>query len=61
MIAVAIVTDGTFAAPMRWTARRNPLWSSASDQPLIEIGFLYALHCRTMRDAIEETWGWDET
>src|SRR5688500_15708092 len=22
--------------------------------------FLYALHCRTMRDVIEKTWGWDE-
>ncbi len=22
--------------------------------------FLYALHCTTMRDYIEETWGWDE-
>jgi ribosomal protein S18 acetylase RimI-like enzyme len=23
--------------------------------------FLYALHCCTMREAIEKTWGWDET
>ena len=23
-------------------------------------GFLYALHCRTMRVVIEQTWGWDE-
>lgn len=23
-------------------------------------GFLYSLHCVTMRDAIEKTWGWDE-
>jgi ribosomal protein S18 acetylase RimI-like enzyme len=22
--------------------------------------FLYTLHCRTMRDVIEKTWGWDE-
>jgi ribosomal protein S18 acetylase RimI-like enzyme len=22
--------------------------------------FLYALHCRTMREVIEKTWGWDE-
>src|SRR5687767_1876035 len=22
--------------------------------------FLYSLHCATMRDAIEKTWGWDE-
>lgn len=22
--------------------------------------FLYALHCTTMRDVIEKTWGWDE-
>jgi ribosomal protein S18 acetylase RimI-like enzyme len=22
--------------------------------------FLYALHCSTMRDVIEQTWGWDE-
>jgi len=22
--------------------------------------FLYALHCRTMRDVIEQTWGWDD-
>jgi len=22
--------------------------------------FLYALHCKTMRDYIEATWGWDE-
>jgi ribosomal protein S18 acetylase RimI-like enzyme len=23
--------------------------------------FLYALHCSTMRDVIEQTWGWDDT
>ncbi|MCA1651750.1 MAG: GNAT family N-acetyltransferase, partial [Acidobacteria bacterium] len=23
-------------------------------------GFLFSLHCLTMRDAIEKTWGWDE-
>jgi ribosomal protein S18 acetylase RimI-like enzyme len=23
-------------------------------------GFLYALHCATMRDVIDNTWGWDE-
>jgi len=23
--------------------------------------FLYALHCHTMREVIEKTWGWDET
>jgi len=23
--------------------------------------FLYALHCRTMREVIEQTWGWDGT
>ena len=23
--------------------------------------FLYELHCRTMRDVIEKTWGWDES
>ena len=23
--------------------------------------WLYALHCATMRDVIERTWGWDET
>ena len=23
--------------------------------------FLYALHCRTMRGMIEQTWGWDES
>src|SRR5687768_3874951 len=23
--------------------------------------FLYALHCRTMREVIEKTWGWDDT
>ena len=22
--------------------------------------FLYALHCSTMRDSIEQTWGWDD-
>lgn len=22
--------------------------------------FLYALHCSTMREAIEQTWGWDD-
>jgi ribosomal protein S18 acetylase RimI-like enzyme len=22
--------------------------------------FLYSLHCRTMRDVIEKTWGWDQ-
>ena len=22
--------------------------------------FLYALHCSTMRDVIEQTWGWNE-
>ena len=22
--------------------------------------FLYALHCSTMRDVIEQTWGWDD-
>ena len=22
--------------------------------------FLYVLHCQTMRDVIEKTWGWDE-
>jgi GNAT superfamily N-acetyltransferase len=22
--------------------------------------FLYGLHCRTMREVIEKTWGWDE-
>ena len=22
--------------------------------------FLYALHCATMRDVIEQTWGWDD-
>lgn len=25
-----------------------------------DTGFLYALHCVTMREAIEKTWGWDE-
>jgi ribosomal protein S18 acetylase RimI-like enzyme len=29
----------------------------ASDQ---DREFLYALHCRTMREVIEKTWGWDE-
>ena len=23
-------------------------------------GFLYAVHCETMREVIEKTWGWDE-
>ncbi|HUE87337.1 MAG TPA: GNAT family N-acetyltransferase [Vicinamibacterales bacterium] len=23
--------------------------------------FLYALHCRTMREVIEQTWGWDDS
>jgi ribosomal protein S18 acetylase RimI-like enzyme len=30
----------------------------ASDQ---DREFLYALHCATMRDAIEQTWGWDDS
>lgn len=30
---------------------------SASDQ---DRQFLYALHCRTMREVIEKTWEWDE-
>ncbi|MBD2099956.1 N-acetyltransferase [Leptolyngbya sp. FACHB-261] len=25
-----------------------------------DYGFLYALHCTTMHDYIEATWGWDE-
>jgi ribosomal protein S18 acetylase RimI-like enzyme len=30
----------------------------ASDQ---DREFLYTLHCATMRDAIEQTWGWDDS
>ena len=26
-----------------------------------DLEFLYALHCSTMRDVIEQTWGWDDT
>ena len=29
--------------------------AAASDRP-----FLWEVHCATMRDAIERTWGWDE-
>jgi ribosomal protein S18 acetylase RimI-like enzyme len=36
---------------MRWQLRP----ASLSDR-----GFLYALHCVTMREVIEKTWGWDE-
>jgi len=39
------------AMTVAWTLRQ----ASESDQD-----FLYELHCRTMREVIEKTWGWDE-
>ena len=40
---------------MRTPVEHNLRPASESDRP-----FLYTLHCITMREVIEETWGWDE-